>query len=160
MNERNTETPNDETGTESSGYQSTIRRTFAAPRERVWRAFTEPEEMAQWYGRDAMDVEIHALEAEPGGSFSITMRDDEPYDIGGKFLEVVENERLVPTWYVGQITVELADAPGGTEIVFTHDGLPNRATTDQHKEGWIAAIDALATAVENREGPEATEANG
>ncbi|AUV84233.1 hypothetical protein C2R22_22010 (plasmid) [Salinigranum rubrum] len=110
--------------------------------------------MAKWYGGGVMDVEIHALEAEPGGSFSITMRDDEAYDVEGEFLEVVENEQIVHTWYVGQVTVELADVAGGTEIVFTHDGLPDRATTDQHTEGWVAAIEALATAVEKRKGRE------
>lgn len=135
---------------ETTDTKLTIRRTVDAPRERVFEAFTDPEEMVQWYGGDVMDVEIHALEAEPGGSFSITMRDGEnTYDIEGEFLEVVENERLVHTWYVGQITVELADGSGGTEIVFTHDGLPDRETTDQHTEGWTAAIDALVETLQN-----------
>lgn len=154
-----TTTDPDEPDIETTDTKLTIRRTIDAPPERVFAAFTDPEEMAQWYGHGAMDVEVHALEAEPGGSFSITMRDDESYDIEGEFLEVVENERIVHTWYVGTVTVDLAEAAGGTEIVFTHDGFPDRSITDQHAEGWIPAIDALATVVEERGGQEATEAN-
>lgn len=123
----------------------TIRRTLHAPLETVWAAWTDPDEMGRWYGADLMGVEIHALEPEPGGSFSITMREDErTYDIEGEFLEVVEPERFVHTWYVGRITVELEAVDGGTELVFTHEDLPDREATEQHTEGWLAAIESLA----------------
>ncbi|WP_252699017.1 SRPBCC family protein [Natronosalvus vescus] len=133
---------------ESTDTSLTIRRTFDAPIERVWRAFTDPDEMGRWYGADLMAVEIHALEVEPGGSFSITMNEgDSTYDIDGEFLEVVEPKRLVHTWYVGRITVELDAIGGKTGLVFTHTDLPDRETTEQHVEGWTAAIETLATTV-------------
>ncbi|MEY7852210.1 SRPBCC domain-containing protein [Natrarchaeobius sp. A-rgal3] len=133
----------------------TIRRTFDAPREAVWAAWTDPDEMKRWYGANLMDVEIHALEAEPGGSFSITMRDDDDsYDVDGEFLEVVEPERLVHTWYVGRVTVDLESVEGATELVFTHEKLPDRETTDLHAEGWLAAVESLATTLASDEGHE------
>lgn len=135
-----------ETEIETTDTSLILRRTFDAPREDVFDAFTDPEAMAQWYGGTTMDVEIHALEAEPGGAFSITMRDDETYDVEGEFL-AVEHERIVHTWYVGQVTVELTEVPEGTEVELTHDGLPDRATTDMHAEGWVDAVDSLATAL-------------
>ncbi|GAB3017605.1 SRPBCC family protein [Natronobiforma cellulositropha] len=146
-----TPTTSSETEIETTETSLTLRRTFDAPRGRVWRAFTDADAMAQWYGGELMDVEIHALETEPGGSFSITMRDDETYDIEGEFLEVVEHERVVHTWYVGQVTVELTDVAGGTEIELTHDGLPDRETTDMHAQGWGDAVDSLATVLASDE---------
>ncbi|SEH13306.1 Uncharacterized conserved protein YndB, AHSA1/START domain [Natronorubrum sediminis] len=149
------DTANTEAVSESRAEHLTISRTVDAPRERVWRAFTDPDEVRRWYGSDLMDVEIHALEAEPGGSFSITMRDDEgDYDIEGEFLEVTERERLVHTWYVGRVTVEFDEVGEGTEVVLTHEGLPDRETTKQHAEGWTAAIETLAATVRNDEGRE------
>lgn len=143
-----------ETSAESRDDQLVLRRTFDAPRERVWRAFTDPDELAQWYGADLMTVEIRTFEAEPGGEFSIGMRDDEgDYDIEGEVLEAIENERLVHTWYVGRVTIELAAVEAGTEVVLTHEGLPGREVTEQHAVGWKAAIEALAATLatdENR----------
>ncbi|MDJ1434696.1 SRPBCC family protein [Halostagnicola sp. A-GB9-2] len=130
----------------------TVRRTVNAPTEAVWRAFTDPDEVGRWYGSDMMDVEIHALEAEPGGSFSITMRNDEDdHDIECEFLEVIERERLVHTWYVGRVTVEFDEVGQGTEVVLTHEGLPDRETTEEHAEGWMAAIETVAETVRNEE---------
>jgi uncharacterized protein YndB with AHSA1/START domain len=137
---------------ETTDTSVTVRRTIDAPIEVVWRAFTDPDELERWYGSDLLDVEIHALEAEPGGSFSITMRDTEAdYDIEGEFLEVIEHEYLVHTWYVGRVTIEFEDIGGGTEVVLTHEDLPDREITEQHAEGWTAAIEALATTARNGE---------
>ncbi|APX97863.1 SRPBCC family protein [Natronorubrum daqingense] len=146
------DTANTDAVSESRAEHVMIRRTVDAPRERVWRAFTDPDEVRWWYGSDMMDVEIHALEAEPGGSFSITMRDGEDdYDMEGEFLEVIERERLVHTWYVGRVTVAFDEVGEGTEVVLTHEGLPDRETTEQHAEGWTAAIETLAAIVRNDE---------
>jgi uncharacterized protein YndB with AHSA1/START domain len=137
---------------ETTDTSLTLQRTVGAPIEDVWQAFTDPDELGRWYGSDLMDVEIHALEAKPGGSFSITMRDAEgDYDIEGEFLDVIERERLVHTWYVGRVTIEFEDVDSGTEVVLTHAGLPDQETTEQHAEGWTAAIDTLATTVRSDE---------
>ena len=136
---------------DSSEGDVTIRRTIDAPREHVWDALTDPEEMKRWYGADLMEVQIHTFEAEPGGSFSVTMDDGENrYDIDGRIVDVVEYERLVHTWYVGRVTFELDDVDDRTAIVLTHEDLPDRETADQHETGWVAALEALAIAVERR----------
>lgn len=123
---------------------TTIRRTFAASRERVFRAFTDPEDVEQWFGPGAMRGRVHALEPEPGGAYSVSMIGDEVrYDIDGEFVEVVENERLVHMWDPGCVTIELRDVDDGCEVVLTHDGLPDKEVADGHASGWASALDNL-----------------
>lgn len=126
----------------------TIRRTFDAPRERVFRAFTEPEEVEKWLGPGSMTGEVHALELEPGGAYSVSMSGEtNRYEVEGEILEVVENERLVHTWEPGRITIELREVDEGCEVVFTHEGLPNADIADRHAAGWESALDNLAAAL-------------
>ena len=123
----------------------TIRRTFDAPCERVFRAFTEPDQVAQWLGPGSMTGEVHALELEPGGAYSVSMSDEmNRYDVDGEVLEVVENERLVHTWEPGRVTIELRDIDEGCEVVFTHEGLSDADTADGHAAGWESALDNLS----------------
>lgn len=122
-----------------------IRRTFDAPWERVFRAFTDPKEVESWFGPGAMSAEVHALESEPGGAYSVSTLDDENrYDVEGEFLEVVENEKLVHTWEPGCVTIELRDVDDGCEVVLTREGLTDQEVTDGHAPGWASALDNLA----------------
>ena len=130
---------------ETSETSTTIRRTFDASRERVFRAFTDPEDVEQWFGPGALRGQVHALEPEPGGAYSVSMiGDDVRFDIDGKFVEVVENERIVHTWEPGLVTIELRDVDDGCEVVLTHDGLPDTEVAEGHASGWASALDNLA----------------
>lgn len=62
---------------ETSERSLTIRRTFDAPRERVWRAFTEADELEQWFVPEGMEATVHANELEVGGAMAITWTDGE-----------------------------------------------------------------------------------
>lgn len=53
-----------------------ITRTFAAPLERVWRAWTDPELVAQWMGPRSIDMEIETWDMRTGGSYRYTARRD------------------------------------------------------------------------------------
>lgn len=55
-----------------TGFEFVIKRTFAAPLDRVWRAWTEPERMTQWWGPKGFDCRIVKLELRPGGIVTIT----------------------------------------------------------------------------------------
>lgn len=124
----------------------TLRRTFDAPRERVYRAFTNPDELEQWFVPDGMTAEVDTLEPEPGGAFVMTWTaDGNRMDQEGTFEEVVENERLVTVEEtdegVSRLTYEFHDADGGTEVVVTQDfpgPVPDGAT-----EGWNSILDNL-----------------
>jgi uncharacterized protein YndB with AHSA1/START domain len=117
---------NAEAEIETSENQLTIRRTFDAPQERVFRAFAEAEELEKRFAPSPDDVstEVQTFTAEPDGERSIRFHtDDEWFGSDGAFEEVIENERIVYTdrWVnfpeaeIGsRVTVEFSDAEDGT----------------------------------------------
>ena len=140
------------TDIETSETSLTVRRTFDAPRERVVRAFTDPEELAAWYAPGDMTAQIHTWNATADGTLSISMLDDDgSHDAEGAFTEVVENERLVHTWtwthvddpVETRITVEFVPVEGGTEVVLTHEGHPDSETVEQNAQGWTGVLENL-----------------
>ena len=130
-----------------------IERTFAAPIERVFDAWTSEEVMRRWWR-----VEHHwpASEAEVdlrlGGAVRVVMRNpdrDEEYAGGGVYTEIERPTRLAFTWlWDGEtrrslVQLDFEPAPGGTVVRFTHSGLLDEATVRSHEEGWTGVMDRL-----------------
>ena len=101
-------------------------RIFNAPRDRVWRAFTEPELVAQWWGRGNKLV-IERLEVQRGGHWRFVEHSSEGvHGFEGRFREVTPPERLVQTFewdgmpgYVAVDTVTFEDLGDGRTKVVT-----------------------------------------
>ncbi len=76
-----------------------LERIFDAPREKVYRAWTEPKLLKQWFAPKPWTTPGAALDVRPGGSSMIVMRDPDgkDYPNPGIYLDVVENEKLVFT---------------------------------------------------------------
>ena len=74
-----------------------ITRVFDAPRELVWKAFTEPERLEKWWGPRGFTTRVHKLELRPGGVFLYSQRMPDGRDLWGKWVyrEIVAPERLV-----------------------------------------------------------------
>lgn len=124
----------------------TMRRTFDAPKTRVYRAFTDPDELEQWFVPEGMTAEVHALEPESGGAFSVSWTDGETtMDNEGTYVEVVENERLVAVEELPggdlRLTYEFRDVDDGTEVVVTQE-FPG-PVPDGAAEGWASILDTL-----------------
>src|SRR5689334_17703083 len=117
-----------------------VSREFAAPRERVWQAWTQPEQIKDWLGAvDEMTVESARLDLRAGGKFRIQLMkpDGEYFTAAGTYLEVKAPEKLVHTWdwekdgggnefgelegHETQITVEFRAKGKGTELTLTHE---------------------------------------
>lgn len=88
-----------------------VERIFNAPRERVWRAMTEPELLAQWWGRgNKLVIEKHELER--GGHWRFVEHTDHgAFGFEGRFREIVPPERLV-------LTFEFDGMPGHVVVNF------------------------------------------
>ena len=88
-----------------------VERIFNAPRERVWRAMTEPELLAQWWGRgNKLVIEKH--EMERGGHWRFVEHTDHgAFGFEGRFREIVPPERLV-------LTFEFDGMPGHVVVNF------------------------------------------
>ena len=137
----------------------TIRRTFDAPRALVWRAWTDPKMMAQWFGPRMFSIPVCELDVRVGGRLRIVMRgpDGSDYPLKGVFTEVVPEERLVftniPTdkdgnhLMEGETRVTFADAGGKTEMVMTSHMVGLAPIAKQMlagmEMGWTMSIDKL-----------------
>jgi uncharacterized protein YndB with AHSA1/START domain len=77
----------------------TITRVFDAPRELVFKAWTDPKLLEQWWGPEYFSVPYCEVDVRPGGVFRVHMRgpDGVIYPGGGMYHEIVEPERLVIT---------------------------------------------------------------
>jgi uncharacterized protein YndB with AHSA1/START domain len=100
-------------------------RVFDAARDRVWRALTEPDLIAQWWGRGNKLV-IERLEVERGGHWRFVEHADGEHGFEGRYREVTPPERLVLTFewdgmpgHVVVDTTELEDLGGGRTKVIT-----------------------------------------
>jgi uncharacterized protein YndB with AHSA1/START domain len=131
----------------------TITRVYDAPREAVWRAWTEPEQIAAWWGKRGWRTppESVTLDVRPGGAFrltSISDADGSEMRHDGVYREVVEPERLVfaelrPGGAVGTVTFDdLGD--GRTEMTFHTTTRMRPATRSAARAGLASAFDRLA----------------
>jgi len=141
----------------------TLTRVFDAPRELVWKEWTEPERFADWFGGPESEVPLStvAMDVRPGGSWRATMfsgpgRREIQWE--GDYREVVEPERLVLTFsdQPGEearelVTVVLTDLGGGrTEMLFEQRG---RLTPEQYErtgKGWSGFFDRIAERLAGR----------
>jgi uncharacterized protein YndB with AHSA1/START domain len=139
-----------------------ITRTIPAPRAVVWRCWTEPSLLKQWYCPKPWQVTKAEIDVRPGGRGDVTMQgpNGEVQECPGVYLEVVPQQRLTFTdamtegfmpgpgkpFMIGHVT--LRDTPdGGTEMVW---GVRHWSAEDKEKhetmgfhEGWSAAAEQL-----------------
>jgi uncharacterized protein YndB with AHSA1/START domain len=106
----------------------TLTRVFDAPGELVWRAWTDPKHLAQWFGPKQFTSSVPQLDVRIGGALRIVMRgpDGNDYPMKGTFLEVVPSERLVFSNIAvdkdgnhlleGETTVTLSEQGGETKL--------------------------------------------
>ena len=129
-----------------------ITRVFDAPREEVWQAWTEPERIAQWWGKRGWSTPVSSVELDvrPGGVFrlnSINDDDGREMPLDTTFREVVEPERLV----FGEATVTLTDlGDGRTEMVFHTTVRMTDDTLRTATGGLASAFDRLTDHLETR----------
>jgi len=146
-----------------------VRRTLRAPRERVFRALTDPEAIATWRVPSGMAGAVHEYDARVGGRFRISLTYDSPDRTGksgahtdtyhGYFAQIVPNERVVEVLEFetddpamrGEMTmsITLRDTGGGTALAAEHSGLPPGVDPADNELGWNEALDRLALLVEN-----------
>jgi len=140
---------------ERTGIAFRLQRRFEKPREIVFRAWTDPEALKQWWCPQGWIPAEVDLELRVGGSYRIGMRrlsGGAPVYVRGSFLEVDPPEKLAYTWeWVNafeqmprtRVTVQFL-AEGSTTIVsLTHEDLPEIPVCLQHRNGWIAALGRL-----------------
>ncbi|WP_145941505.1 SRPBCC family protein [Corynebacterium glyciniphilum] len=142
----------------------TITRTFDAPRELVWRAWTDPHELAAWFGPFGVTTDSVTVDLRVGGRYSYTMVNDttgEEYPTGGEYLQITPVERLVFTWGEPDAPVDSSpvvtltfsasgDRDQYTEMVFHLRGIGGRPGDNYVYDGWDEALTNLGRHLESR----------
>lgn len=110
-------------------HELVLERIFDAPRDLVFKVWTDPAHVAQWWGPHGFKTTIHAMDVRPGGRWHYTMRgpdgDDYPFD--GVYAEIVEPERLV---FDGAIHADTSQRVW-TEVTFTEQDAKTKVTVRQ-----------------------------
>jgi uncharacterized protein YndB with AHSA1/START domain len=142
--------------------QITITRVFDAPRELVWKAWTEPEELAQWWGPPGWTTPLESItmDVRPGGVFRLTGISEDGAEMPqeGVYTEVVEPERLVleepaeGAWHEGAVSVvtltDLGD--GRTEMISQMTIQTTEEMRSRAEAGVAGSLDRLAEHLEAR----------
>jgi uncharacterized protein YndB with AHSA1/START domain len=141
-----------------------IRRTFNAARELVFRAWTEPQLLAQWSCPRGFSFTAQSGDLRVGGSFSATMRSPEgtEHRLRGVYREIVPPERLVFThlWVDERgnpgpetlVTVTLTEHDGRTEMMFHQGIFTSVAAREGHEQGWQGCFERLEELLRGRSG--------
>ena len=131
----------------------TITRVFAAPREHVWREWTEPERFADWFGAEVeVPIESVSMDVREGGAFRMTMiYGPRQIQWKGEYREVVPPSRLVftisdqPGDEYELVIVDLKDlGDGRTEMAFQQLGAMSTKAYEAAKSGWGKFFDRMA----------------
>jgi uncharacterized protein YndB with AHSA1/START domain len=142
---------------EQSGLILEVRRTFAAPRERVFNAWTRSEELRKWFAPGPLTTAVAESDLRVGGRYRITMRgpDGKEHTVTGVYRTIDAPKRLVYTWRwedkpsagESMVTVEFNDRGRSTEVVLRHEGLPNEKEIAEHEQGWNGCLEKLEQVV-------------
>jgi uncharacterized protein YndB with AHSA1/START domain len=142
-----------------------VSRTIRASRQRVFRAWTEPELLMRWFVGPDDPMRIVELDLRPGGRYRLegTMQ-SRPWKVWGTYREVVPNSRLVYTWTwdndaeLGEplgkdtlVTVEFLERGAETEVIVTHEKLVTERARTEHANGWVECLDRVAALSEKEQ---------
>lgn len=133
-----------------------LTRTFAAAREKVFRAWTDPQELKEWWGPKGYSTPTAEVDLRVGGKYRLGMKklpNGDIFYLSGIYREVKRPEKLVYTWCweaepelgVTLVTIEFRDRGHSTEVVLTHELFPTEKARDDHDKGWTSCLDRLAT---------------
>ncbi|MBX9625308.1 MAG: SRPBCC family protein [Gemmataceae bacterium] len=132
----------------------TVETTVAAPVEKVWRAWTWPDDITQWNAAsDDWHTTAAAVDLWPGGTFTARMeaRDGSMgLDFAGTYTTVVTHRRIESVLGDGRVvTVEFVEADGGVTVRETFDA-ESTHTVEMQRAGWQAILDRFARYVESK----------
>jgi uncharacterized protein YndB with AHSA1/START domain len=132
-----------------------LERTVPASREAVWKALTEPDELARWWGPAGFTTPGIELDLRPGGAYRFAMRppEGEPFHLSGEFTEVEPPSRLTYTfvWEPPNpddretlATISLGEAGDSTKVTLVQGSFATHERLALHRDGWSESLEKLA----------------
>jgi uncharacterized protein YndB with AHSA1/START domain len=135
----------------------TINRTFKAPRERVFAAFTDAETMQRWMGPPGSIVTHASFDARVGGEYRITFSSPNygEMTVKGTITAMQAPSHLAYTWRWEEnnpgeehdtlVTIDFIDHGAETEMHMVHEGFTDDESRDRHIHGWEGAFSKIDT---------------
>jgi uncharacterized protein YndB with AHSA1/START domain len=133
-----------------------VTRIFDAPRRLLFKMWTEPEHLARWWGPRGFTGLSSCMDVRPGGAWTRSMQAPNGSVIRkhGVYREIVAPECLVFTYVTDDpegnpgpatlVTVTFADVGGKTRLTLHQASFHSVATRDDHRRGWIGALERFA----------------
>ena len=128
------------------------RRLKAAP-EKVYEAWTQPEQMTRWWGvTENPKPPVAETDLRVGGRFRVQFWDpkNEHHSVSGTYREVVPNRKLSFSWAwqstperESMVTIELNPVTDGTMLTLTHEQFFDEKARDDHSVGWNMMLDRM-----------------
>lgn len=138
-----------------------LKRTIKAPIEKVWDAFTKPEQMKEWFSPEGMDRPEATAHVEVDGEYRIVMEGKDMPDpkhngkmpVGGTYKIVEKPNKLVFSWlwegapaetHTTTVTILLKKMDEmSTELTLIHEGFPDEHMMNEHNMGWESTVNNL-----------------
>lgn len=131
-----------------------LSRVFAAPPEQVFSAWTDPKQLAQWWGPKGMRAGVVELDVRPGGRWRTSMigEDGREFFVSGVYRKIARPRLLVFTWgweedgergHETVITLEFKRHLRGTELILTQSVFETKLARNRHNAGWNSSFDCL-----------------
>jgi len=132
-----------------------IRKTVQAPVEKVFKGWTEPDQIRKWFGCDKVASLKVSQDFRIGGEYRMDAQchDGTPVVVFGTFKEIVKNRKLVYSWTNNSeehpahdtlVTVEFIEKGTATEIVLKHTNFGTQAGLEGHSMGWENCLEKFA----------------
>jgi len=138
-----------------AGMKLTIERTYEAPAEAVFDAWTSEEVLRRWFrGERAWETPYAEVDLRLGGKVRVVMRDpveEADHGGGGHYTEIDPPRRLAFTWTWDResdretlIELDFEETDGVTKVTLTHGGLRDQESVTSHEGGWSTCLENLA----------------
>lgn len=155
-----------------------ITRIFNAPRDQVWKTWTEPDRIKLWWGPKDFTAPSIKNDLRTGGKFLFAMEapDGKVYWSTGTYKEIIPLEKIVTTDSFSdekghivspveygmprempdelEVTVTFADQGDKTKMVLRHKGIPEGKVKEMTTDGWNESLNKFAKAVERQKRPD------
>jgi len=130
-----------------------VETTVAAPIEKVWRAYTTPEDIKQWNAAsDDWHTTTATVDLRVGGTFSSRMEAKDGsmgFDFAGTYTKIVEYKLIEYAFGDRSAQVEFADSQNGVRVRLSFDSEPTHSV-EQQRDGWLAILNNFTRHVEAR----------
>ena len=149
--------------TEPGADRILVEATFPAPPERVFRAWTDPEEVKKWFGSEPGALESASIDLRPGGEWRFIETTSAAGSVGfeGHYIEIEHGTALVFSWSKftesasgnrsttppSRVEVHFRPTPEGTHVTIVHSAVDDAQIRADFARGWKRALPNLAAVI-------------